>query len=250
MRRVLIIVLTSLLLFCQSSLAEVNHVSINKQLFALGKAPMLKVNIVTQDSRYDELQFIVSQRSGDEVLMVSPLNDYLYQLTGFEDVTDKDALLIVKEHYVNRWREVKRLRLFDGRDVRLSGDSELDEIMYGRTRASQSNRSASTAVATAQKRTSGKLNSVAQTGQVKPQCLLDYQGKRTLWRVASQYAPQWGLNTYGAMLAIFDANPKAFNDSNINGLRADIQLNCPAESVINKYQDAKVAKQTFEAMSS
>ncbi|MCE9679773.1 hypothetical protein LZP69_11435 [Shewanella sp. AS1] len=224
--------------------ADISHVSINQQQFVLGAYPKFKINIVAQDTQLDRVQFILSQRSGSERLMVRPLSDYLLEVTGIEDVTDPDAQLIVKEYQVNRWVDVERIALFDAQSADLTQVAAANSglAQTGISRAGLSHTDAPLASSTM--RSSGQLNPQS----IEAHCQLNYKGGQTLWRLASQYSGQWNLSPYGAMLAIFDANPKAFNRGDIHGLRADVRLNCPSSEVKQRYLDAELAKQTFEAM--
>lgn len=76
-------------------------------------------------------------------------------------------------------------------------------------------------------------------------CMLDYHNE-TLWRIANRYAPEWKVNVYGAMLAIHDANPKAFSKNRINALKKDATLYCPSAEILSRYPDAQAARTSFE----
>jgi len=78
------------------------------------------------------------------------------------------------------------------------------------------------------------------------ECVLQYGGNDTLWRVAKRYTEQWQVSVYGAMLAIYEANPKAFAKNNINTLKATARLSCPSATIVAQYLDAKNAKALFE----
>ncbi|NSM23073.1 hypothetical protein HT094_01265 [Shewanella sp. ZOR0012] len=77
------------------------------------------------------------------------------------------------------------------------------------------------------------------------QCTLDYHNE-TLWRISNRYAVEWQVSVYGAMLAIHDANPKAFSKNRINALKKDATLYCPSTEILARYPDAKAAKASFE----
>ncbi len=227
-------------------MALVTHVSVNKQMFELGTAPMLKVNIVSYNIRVDHLQFILVQWDRSEVLIAHPLHDHLLQLIGFEEVTDKNARLVVREYVDHHWQVVKRFDLF-------GGDKTDNQQMMASVVNTPVAKASTKPTLTAQPKpstahSSGFKPQSVSNEQAKNQCYLDYQGDKTLWRLGIQYAPQWGLSTYGGMLAIVEANPKAFNNGDIHGLRADVRLSCPSNSVIQKYGDADQAKRTFKAM--
>ncbi|MCG9748004.1 FimV/HubP family polar landmark protein [Shewanella sp. Isolate8] len=232
-------------LMSQSAWAKLTHVSINQRLSDLGQRPTLRVNIVAQSVNLDKVQFIVEQRSGSERLMVKPMNTYMLLLSGVEDVRDSEAELVVKEYQVNNWQEVKRMPLFDAGMRSASADK--------RVKAAKSNESVK-AIAKASRIADARqpmaaLGTVDAGDRVQPGCLLDYAPPQTLWRLGSAYAKQWELSTYGAMLAIFEANPRAFNGGKINGLRADVTLKCPSAALKQKYLSAEAARVTFEALS-
>lgn len=46
--------------------------------------------------------------------------------------------------------------------------------------------------------------------QTPEHCQLTYLAGETLWRIANRYANDWDVSVYGAMLAIYEANPAAF----------------------------------------
>ena len=77
------------------------------------------------------------------------------------------------------------------------------------------------------------------------ECMLDYHNE-TLWRIANRYALEWQVSVYGAMLAIHDANPKAFAKNRINALKKDATLTCPSAEILARYPNAQGAKASFE----
>ncbi|QYJ78483.1 FimV/HubP family polar landmark protein [Shewanella acanthi] len=79
------------------------------------------------------------------------------------------------------------------------------------------------------------------------QCRLNFKAEETLWRIANRYADDWQLNVYGAMLAIYDANPKAFFKHKISALKKDATLVCPSASILKRYPNADKAKAEFYA---
>ncbi|MCH1924132.1 hypothetical protein L9G74_06250 [Shewanella sp. C32] len=94
------------------SVAKVAHVSINLRMFDVGKLPLLKINIVSNITDTNRFQFIMHQTSGDERLMVSRVNDFMLLVQGVEEVTDRQAVLQVKEYRDNYWMDVATLALF------------------------------------------------------------------------------------------------------------------------------------------
>ncbi|MFB2652569.1 FimV/HubP family polar landmark protein [Shewanella seohaensis] len=96
--------------------------------------------------------------------------------------------------------------------------------------------------------TATEVNTVSSTNAQSTnsgECLLDYHNE-TLWRIANRYAPEWKVSVYGAMLAIHDANPKAFSKNRINALKKDATLYCPSAEILARYPEAQAAKTSFE----
>ncbi len=270
-----------LILLTSVARAETAHVSINQRMFELGHLPMLKVNVVADSEDMTRLEFIVRQRGASEKLMVQPINRYMVLLLGIDEVTDKQAELLVREYRINRWHELKRLPLFDtsvpvalrSNRARVFGElmpSESPRAEVPATAVSSKVVPSSAVQAQRVKAVAGQPQSepqslgvssasqaVAAPGlQVKalpietrePGCMLDFDGTETLWRVASRYAQSSHTHVYGAMLAIFDANPKAFSRGNIRNLRSDAKLHCPSSSLLQSYGDKTAAKEKFEQM--
>ncbi|WP_394203834.1 FimV/HubP family polar landmark protein [Shewanella waksmanii] len=244
------------------ALAKVSHVSINQQSFILGGYPNLRVNIVSQHDSIDKLQFIAVQASGQERLMIQPINNFMLQLTGVEDINDPNALLLVKEYRVNKWREVKRIALFNG-DMKIPTELT-DEMPTPQLQQLSSKLSQQPSQQPSQQQSQQAISKpqqdivatqVARVAKLEAseaadhQCQLQTEPTQTLWRIGSHYAKQWQMSPYGAILAIYTANPKAFNKGNINSLRADIGLLCPTDEVKQAYSDAKAAKLQFEQLS-
>ncbi|MGI2066985.1 FimV/HubP family polar landmark protein [Shewanella sp. MF08487] len=78
-------------------------------------------------------------------------------------------------------------------------------------------------------------------------CQLTYVAGETLWRTANRYAKDWNVSVYGAMLAIYEANPAAFSKNKINALKSNAVLACPSKIILAQYANAQEAKALFEA---
>ncbi|WP_335902500.1 FimV/HubP family polar landmark protein [Shewanella algae] len=290
-----------LMLLTSVARAETAHVSINQRMFELGHLPLIKVNVVADSEDMTRLEFIVRQQGAAEKLMVQPINRYMVLLLGIDEVTDKQAELLVREYRINRWYELKRLPLFDtsvpvvlrsnrarvfaeqipteSPQVAVSTQALENKPIENKTietRAAPATVVSSKVVpppavqAQRVKEVDGQgdgepqslgvpsaSQAVAAPGrQVKalpiasrePGCMLDFDGTETLWRVASRYAQSSHTHVYGAMLAIFDANPKAFSRGDIRNLRSDAKLHCPSSSLLQSYGDKTAAKEKFEQM--
>ncbi len=290
-----------LMLLTSVARAETAHVSINQRMFELGHLPLIKVNVVADSEDITRLEFIVRQQGAAEKLMVQPINRYMVLLLGIDEVTDKQAELLVREYRINRWHELKRLPLFDtsvpvalrsnrarvfaeqmpteSLQVAMSTQAIENKAIENKTieaRAMQATVVSSKVVppsavqAQRVKEVAGQPQSEPQSlgvpsasqavaapgSQVtastietrEPGCMLDFDGTETLWRVASRYAESRHTHVYGAMLAIFEANPKAFNRGNIRNLRRDAKLHCPSSRLLQSYGDKTAAKEKFEQM--
>ncbi|MCU8041223.1 FimV/HubP family polar landmark protein [Shewanella oncorhynchi] len=89
---------------------------------------------------------------------------------------------------------------------------------------------------------------IAETASQTPEhCQLTYLAGETLWRIANRYAKDWGVSVYGAMLAIYEANPVAFSKNRINALKSNAVLSCPSKMILDQHSDAKEARAVFEA---
>lgn len=270
-----------LALMCSATaVAQVSHVSINSRMFELGAYPKMRLNVITDNQDMTRLEFVVHQSTGEEKLMAQQLNRFLILLTGVEDVTDPKALLLVREYRVDRWFEVKSLPVF-GADK--TPESQVAEPKLASTQITKPvvDSTAKTTLASAEPTAMAPIAAAATTNTAsspkgqstlmdapltptltptphsnpKPspstalaseECVLNYAANETLWRIANRYAAQWEVNMYGAMLAIYDANPKAFAKNKINALKKNATLYCPSREMLTRYADAGEAKAIFE----
>ena len=83
--------------------------------------------------------------------------------------------------------------------------------------------------------------------QTPEHCQLTYLAGETLWRIANRYANDWDVSVYGAMLAIYEANPAAFSKNKINALKSNAALSCPSKMILAQHSNAKEAQAMFEA---
>ncbi|WAL79452.1 FimV/HubP family polar landmark protein [Shewanella sp. DAU305] len=83
--------------------------------------------------------------------------------------------------------------------------------------------------------------------QTPENCQLTYLTGETLWRIANRYANDWDVSVYGAMLAIYEANPAAFSKNKINALKSNAALSCPSKMILAQHANAKEAQAMFEA---
>ncbi|GIU23876.1 hypothetical protein L2719_04870 [Shewanella schlegeliana] len=222
--------------------AQVSHVSINERQFEFGQHPTLKLNIVSSHNNLKKVQFSIRQGSGEERLIAKPLTSFMVQVTGVDDVVDKEAVLIVKEYRVNRWHQVKVLSLFNANIPQAEMDAQ----------NTASHLSISTALKPSEPLAANKGGVRVSGANVLvsrlDDCQIEFDGKETLWRVANRQSKRWGISPYGAMLAIFERNPDAFNRRSIHGLKSEAKLECPSMTTLEKYADAKAAEKQFDAM--
>lgn len=219
--------------------ARLSHVSINKSQFTLGEYPRLRVNIVSERSDLSRLEFVVRQGTREEKLMVEPLNNFMLLLFGVDNVTDANAELVVREYVVNQWQEYKVIPLFGGTERVAKAPSAPPR------KAAELLAPESVPVA---KPTPAQM-SLASAANDSGGCAVEYQPGETLWRIASRYAPRWNTNVYSTMMALFDANPRAFTKGKISGLKQDAKLECPSPALLGRYPDTREARRIFEAKS-
>jgi FimV-like protein len=265
--------------------ANVNHVSINSRQFELGQHPQLKVNLVADKNEVSKLAFYVQQMHGSdkqqEQLMVRPINNYLLMVTGTEEVTDKQAKLIVQRYRRGNWNTYLELPLFDSphseKSATLVQSKAISQSIAdvkaqaAQNPASSVSRFASNSVkdvkakavktqtpeptieintATSDKPAveASKMNPApeAQAQGSQGICRLPYEAGQTLWRIANHYAPSWRVNIYGAMLAIYNSNPQAFAGGDIQRLMVDAELICPTRTELSQYLDKDIDILKFE----
>ncbi|MBV7316825.1 hypothetical protein [Shewanella sp. NIFS-20-20] len=207
------------------ALAALDHVSIHSRQFDLGQHPQLTLNLVASKQALSRFGFFVVQSQSQEKLMVNTINDFKISIIGVEDVTEKDAQLVVREYQIDRWHDIAVLNMFAPAVPRtvavLIGEPLLNSVEAA---APQS----------------------ARQVAVLDECQLPEA--MTLWRIASDYASAHKTHVYAAILAIFEANPSAFTGGKINHLRGDVSLKCPAPSLLAKYQNKPDAKAFFESL--
>lgn len=84
--------------------------------------------------------------------------------------------------------------------------------------------------------------------QNEPVCPIVVAKDETLWKIDLRYHAQWDIGLFGGALALFEANPRAFNKGSIHGLKAGARLTCPSNDILAKYQDESLAERFFLAM--
>lgn len=271
--------IASFLLVSLSAQAKVSHVSINLRAFELGEHPSMRVNLVTDKRDLSRLSFVLAQQGQEEKLMAVNLNKFMLLLTGVDNVFDSDAELVVSEYRIDRWREIERLPVFaEGIDVAPSkakiraiqermaktGKSPRPQQAYhqklqqkvmvktapegGGKDASKAETSGLTSGKEGKEIQSDKFTNKIPDTWKKAGCDLDYSKTETLWRIATRYGKEWQVNPYTALMAIYDANPKAFNKGKVSSLRADIKLACPSDEAIQANKSSKQAKARFESL--
>ncbi|WOT04808.1 FimV/HubP family polar landmark protein [Shewanella youngdeokensis] len=242
MKRI-ILALTSLMLLSAAASAEVSHVSIHKRLFELGEAAKVEVNIVSSHHQPKKVQFLLRQSSGEVRLASTPVTPFMRLVTSVDTVVDKNAVLVVREHRINRWREVALLNLFSDNTAEITTNRislpDDNNLAYADNVAVMNSRAKAAGMT--------QLNLSTAEPVVASQCMIAFNGRETLWRIGVRQATIWNMNTFGTILAIFETNPNAFNHGSINGLRANAQLKCPTKATLEKYADAAAAEKQFDA---
>ncbi|MGI2260239.1 hypothetical protein [Shewanella sp. GXUN23E] len=221
--------------------AEIKHISLNKLQFTRGEAVDMRINLVAEPRDINRLEFVLFQASGPEKLMVKQESSYLLRLLGFEPVNDPNAYIGVRVYIIDRWQPLTQLSLFPGGQLPEMADNMLplspDEV----TLISDS--------------PSGRDNGIvgdpvrSENDPGAQNCTIDYTPGETLWRIGNRYARQWNTHVYGAILALYETNKKAFYRNNINWLKDGASLGCPPPGLWDSFGDKAQARRTFEQLS-
>ncbi|MEZ9140870.1 MULTISPECIES: FimV/HubP family polar landmark protein [unclassified Shewanella] len=257
----------SLFLFSVVAQAAMSHISINSRQFEVGQHPKIKLNIVAGRNDFSRISFHLRQTNGSkevmEELMVQPISGYMLFAIGVDEVTDPNAKLIVSEYKGNSWRQYAVLPVFDSPFIKITDKTEVRidtrnqpkkvaPMPYSGDKIAQS-----TAVNKPQAESHnivkksipiGAVSRSGSTPTVSADCMIERAPSDTLWRIASRYQKQWNTNVYGAMLAIYDANPNGFSKQKIHLIRQDVTLNCPSQTELNQYVNKSEDKAAFEAL--
>ncbi|MDP5147720.1 hypothetical protein ORI98_14865 [Shewanella sp. ULN5] len=237
--------------YCSMLSAEVSHVSINSRQFAINQAPSLKVNFISKHKDLNQFYFTIKQGSGQHAveltLTASRINPYLIHLQGDGLIMDRQAKLIVSIFRNADWLQIASLPVFDAplsnNAAELTSGVNLDNSLLKQKKTGMAN-SVKPSVAIED----SPLKKVMQLPTIVPDCLVNNSDNETLWKIANRYKLQWNTNVYGAMLAIFEVNTKAFSKQRIHLLLKDASLNCPAPHILAQYNDVSADRRTFEAL--
>lgn len=245
-----------------SLLAQVTHISVNKMVPQLGGAPSLRVNIIAAPETLANLEFEIRQSHTQEQLLVQPLNQFLLQLSGKQAIKDAQARLIVRHQQDGQWRVIHESKVLSSdfgatsqSDVTQSKVGEQNSVITAVPAVTQesapsqhSNEAKSPTAALLKAAQLPQPRSPQSTARAQGKCRLNFDGKETLWRLGVRYAKSWGMSPYGAIMAIFEANPHAFSNGNINGLKAGVRLICPSMQLRKKFAQGQQARAIFEAL--
>ncbi|MCW3170876.1 FimV/HubP family polar landmark protein [Shewanella subflava] len=237
--------------YCSMLFAEVSHVSINSRQFDLNQVPSLKVNFISKHKDLNQFYFTIKQGSGQHAveltLAASRINPYLIHLHGDTKVTDNHATLSVSIFRNADWVQIATLPIFDApksnNSAALTSSLQQHQTQLKSKKAVETNNAMHPLV----KETS-PLVDIMQLPAMIPNCYVERSDTETLWKIANRYKAQWNTNVYGAMLALFEANQKAFSKQRIHLLRQDASLNCPAAHILAQYHDVSVDRHTFEVL--
>ncbi|QIR13354.1 FimV/HubP family polar landmark protein [Shewanella aestuarii] len=246
--------------------ADVSHIGIETMDFEAGELPKLNVNVVSDHNDLTLLSFYIRQKYKNTVvlekLLVDDHKQNTFILRGQEKIIDPNSTLIVSEFREGKWQQYSPVTLFNKKfTVQNDGTQASMPVAIKTLKSSPAYKQRYQA--TAKEAANQPSYSSSQSyfddkasnhpkNQTYPQanyaCAINKSSEDTLWTVASNHAKKWGTNVFGAMLAIYEANPQAFVKNNIQKLKSDSQLNCPTEDVLAQYQDANQDKAKFDAV--
>ncbi|MGX9461685.1 FimV/HubP family polar landmark protein [Shewanella sp. A14] len=237
----MLVILVLLAVGCLSTVtAQVRHISIDSMPFESGALPKITVSITTEQHDLSQLTFYLRQIYQDNIVLekldVERRDQDVFVLSGTEKIRDQDAALIVSEYRNAKWLQYSPVGLFP----QAVTPSQYQPVAIKTMKSSSVGVSTqATAYASAKTPVSGIPN--------KPKrCQIPQQPNDTLWQISLRYRKQWGTNVYGAMLAIYQANPSAFYQGKINLLQLGSVLRCPSMEIRSRYQHAAVNKALFD----
>ncbi|MFC1520205.1 FimV/HubP family polar landmark protein [Pseudomonadota bacterium] len=234
----------SVFLFSFSAQAALSHISINSRHFKLDQHPQLKLNIVAANDDLSRLSFHLRQTVGAnevvEELMLQPVSRFMLYAIGVDDVSDPNAKLIVSEYKGNSWQQYAVLSVFDAPYIKPNGRSDI------KIDAAKALKKVPLAATTAEK--DPIIVTASNNSNNSQACMVERNNTETLWGIASRYATSWNTHVYGAMLALYEANPQAFSQQKIHLIKQDVPLRCPTKVQLNQYITKADAKLEFESI--
>ncbi|MGI2173872.1 FimV/HubP family polar landmark protein [Shewanella ulleungensis] len=226
-------------------IAEVSHISIDTAAFEQGQLPRLTVNVVTEHHDLSRLTFYLRQIYQDNIVLekldVERQGNDVFTLSGKEQLRDPDSALIVSEYRNAKWQQYSPVPLFN----QLSQTSSHQPVAIKKMKLPTSLSSSAPQVAEIT-RVVAKTPVLAATQELLEGCNILKQPNDSLWKIAVRYRKQWGSNIYGAMLALYEANPQAFYQGKISLLQLDSSLRCPSANILVKYQNVDADRATFD----
>ncbi|WP_418357961.1 FimV/HubP family polar landmark protein [Shewanella basaltis] len=226
--------------------AEVSHISIDAAAFELGQKPTLTVNVVTEHHDLSRLTFYLRQIYQDNIVLeklnVERQGEDVFILSGKEVLRDPDSALIVSEYRNAKWQQYSPVPLFN-QPLQISSHQPVAiKKMKSPTSAPTYNPAPRPALTTIV----AHAPQLASTQELLEGCNIIKQPNDSLWKIAVRYRKKWGSNIYGAMLALYEANPQAFYQGKISMLQLESSLRCPSADVLVNYQNVDADRVTFD----
>lgn len=240
--------------YIPAATAEVSHISIDTAAFEQGQLPTLTVNVVTEHHDLSRLTFYLRQIYQDNIVLekldVQRQGDDVFVLTGKEQLRDPDSALIVSEFRNAKWQQYSPVPLFNQAVLASTHQPVAIKKMKLPTSSIAAQQVTDSSVSAPQvteiNRVVASTPVLAATQELLEGCNILKQPNDSLWKIAVRYRKQWGSNIYGAMLALYEANPQAFYQNKISLLQLDSSLRCPPANILVKYQNVDVDRVTFD----
>lgn len=230
--------------YIPAAIAEVSHISIDTAAFEQGQLPTLTVNVVTEHHDLSRLTFYLRQIYQDNIVLekldVERQGNDVFILSGKEQLRDPDSALIVSEYRNAKWQQYSPVPLFN----QVLPTSNHQPVAIKKMKLPTSSSSVQQVAEIT--RVVAKAPVLAATQELLEGCNILKQQDDSLWKIAVRYRKQWGSNIYGAMLALYEANPQAFYQNKISMLQLDSSLRCPPANILVKYQNVDVDRVTFD----
>ncbi|UJF21996.1 hypothetical protein [Shewanella sp. OMA3-2] len=247
--------------FTQPAVADVSHIGIEAMDFEAGELPKLNVNVISDHNDLSLLTFYIRQKYKNtivlEKLIVDDHKQNTFILRGEEKIIDPNSSLIVSEYRNGKWQQYSPVSLFKDSVGHHTASHQADKPVAIKTMKSSTAYKQRNQIVSAKSdsrsppsvtnsSTNNRYSSSADASQSG--CTINKSVEDTLWKLGTSHAKSWGTNVFGAMIAIYETNPDAFINHNIQKLKADSTLNCPSGETLAQFQSPNQDKLSFDAL--
>ncbi|WP_343817572.1 FimV/HubP family polar landmark protein [Colwellia asteriadis] len=242
-------------LFSTYTMAAVDYISLHDIELNTPQALAIKLNII-ESAEKPPLKFVLQQGSKKHTLSYQRLNQYMLRVQGNQRLTGT-ANLVVYTTNNDLWEIINTIKLnipptnkgHMTADTYSSAEQITSTKPMVETTKNQPLASRLPTSSPDNTRTNSRTNTSTNISQVAAnQCVLTKQPQETLWRIATRYAPQWNIDVYSAMIAIYNANRNQFSQQHIKLLKANATLTCPTKNIMASLGSKSLMEEEFERL--